>query len=178
MLRRDPSASFEKNGFWLFSRFRFQSGALESEKSLSLGAYQRLQREQSANPIEVMADASRQRRWWLFQHEVYWEDDGYSALEVKALVLDRENQKQRRLQRALVLMEAQGPERRAGRPSIPQAVRLAVFQRDGGRCVSCGGDQGLEFDHVIPIALGGASTEGNLQLLCVDCNRAKGASIA
>jgi 5-methylcytosine-specific restriction endonuclease McrA len=57
-------------------------------------------------------------------------------------------------------------------------VRLAVFKRDDGRCVSCGSDRELQFDHVIPVALGGASTEANLQLLCSNCNRAKGASIA
>jgi 5-methylcytosine-specific restriction endonuclease McrA len=31
---------------------------------------------------------------------------------------------------------------------------------------------------VIPVALGGASTPGNLQLLCAPCNRDKGAALA
>jgi 5-methylcytosine-specific restriction endonuclease McrA len=32
-------------------------------------------------------------------------------------------------------------------------------------------------DHVIPVALGGATTLANLQLLCGDCNREKGADL-
>ncbi|WP_093146758.1 HNH endonuclease [Saccharopolyspora antimicrobica] len=41
-----------------------------------------------------------------------------------------------------------------------------VFERDGGRCVECGTDFEIQYDHVIPVALGGSSTEENLQLLC------------
>jgi 5-methylcytosine-specific restriction endonuclease McrA len=32
-------------------------------------------------------------------------------------------------------------------------------------------------DHVIPVALGGATTLANLQLLCGACNREKGADL-
>jgi len=30
----------------------------------------------------------------------------------------------------------------------------------------------LQFDHVLPVALGGATSVENLQILCGDCNRA------
>jgi 5-methylcytosine-specific restriction endonuclease McrA len=60
------------------------------------------------------------------------------------------------------------------RGGISQEVKRAVWERCRGRCVECGSDALLEFDHVIPLALGGANTERNLQLLCADCNRAKG----
>ncbi len=56
---------------------------------------------------------------------------------------------------------------------IPQKVKLAVWQRDQGKCGECGATEYLEFDHIIPHSLGGASTEGNLQLLCRACNLAK-----
>ena len=62
---------------------------------------------------------------------------------------------------------------RAASRSIPQAVKNVVYQRDGGRCVECGDDQYLEFDHVIPFSKGGASSEANLQLLCRRCNMSK-----
>ncbi len=35
----------------------------------------------------------------------------------------------------------------------------------------------LQFDHLIPLAFGGATTEQNLQILCGPCDRRKGASI-
>lgn len=58
--------------------------------------------------------------------------------------------------------------------SIPQQVKIAVWQRDRGRCVQCGSDQYLEYDHVIPWSKGGASSMENLQLLCRRCNALKG----
>lgn len=61
----------------------------------------------------------------------------------------------------------------AGR-RIPQWVRDAVWRRDGGQCVQIvtGGERcpergGLEFDHIVPYGLGGASNNpGNIRLLC------------
>jgi len=61
---------------------------------------------------------------------------------------------------------------------IPSSVRLAVWRRDMGRCVECGSQERLEYDHIIPLAKGGSSTERNIQLLCEACNRAKAAAIA
>jgi hypothetical protein len=60
---------------------------------------------------------------------------------------------------------------------IPQDVKTAVWQRDGGKCVQCGAADYLEFDHIIPHAKGGASTVQNVQLLCRRCNLKKGAAI-
>jgi hypothetical protein len=61
--------------------------------------------------------------------------------------------------------------------SIPQHVKAAVWQRDQGRCVQCGGQQYLEFDHIIAYSLGGATSEQNLQLLCRGCNARKGTKL-
>ncbi len=61
--------------------------------------------------------------------------------------------------------------------NIPQEVKAEVWQRDGGRCVECGDGHYLEFDHVIPLSRGGATSAANLQILCRACNRAKGARI-
>lgn len=56
------------------------------------------------------------------------------------------------------------------RMTIPQDVASAVWNRDGGRCCMCGSRTDLEFDHIIPLSKGGASTFRNLQLLCKNCN--------
>jgi len=64
------------------------------------------------------------------------------------------------------------------REKIPPAVRLFVWQRDQGQCISCKSTLNLEFDHIIPLADGGSNTERNVQLLCESCNRSKGRSVA
>lgn len=56
---------------------------------------------------------------------------------------------------------------------IPQDVKIAVWQRDQGKCVQCSATSYLEFDHIIPHSKGGASSVNNVQLLCRRCNLAK-----
>lgn len=60
---------------------------------------------------------------------------------------------------------------------IPSSVKIAVWRRDGGKCVECGSKEKLEYDHIIPVSKGGSNTERNIQLLCEKCNRKKSASI-
>ena len=86
----------------------------------------------------------------------------------------RDRRLRRRIARARDLMEAEAAAAGPRREPIPEDVRVEVFRRDGGRCVACGSAELLQFDHVIPVALGGASTPANLQVLCAPCNRAKG----
>lgn len=59
------------------------------------------------------------------------------------------------------------------REPIPQHVQDTVWRRDGGRCVKCGSQENLEFDHIIPLSKGGSNTVRNIQLLCQKCNREK-----
>ncbi len=63
------------------------------------------------------------------------------------------------------------------RERLPEGIRNEIWRRDGGRCVQCGSQKDLEFDHIIPVSEGGANTARNLQLLCEACNRSKGAKI-
>lgn len=58
--------------------------------------------------------------------------------------------------------------------NVPQHVKAEVWARDGGQCVQCKATEYLEFDHVIPFSMGGATSTENLQLLCRACNLAKG----
>jgi hypothetical protein len=57
--------------------------------------------------------------------------------------------------------------------SIPTEVKNHVLERDGGCCVMCGSNEGIHFDHILPIAKGGDNTEDNIQILCKDCNLRK-----
>jgi hypothetical protein len=58
---------------------------------------------------------------------------------------------------------------------IPQDVKDKVWNRDGGKCVKCGGNERLDYDHIIPFSKGGSNTYRNIQLLCEKCNRKKSA---
>jgi 5-methylcytosine-specific restriction endonuclease McrA len=63
------------------------------------------------------------------------------------------------------------------RPRIEADTRLFVWQRDGGRCCECGSVKDLQFDHIVPVAMGGSNTAQNVELLCADCNRRKSARL-
>jgi hypothetical protein len=57
---------------------------------------------------------------------------------------------------------------------IPTPVKLEVWKRDGGKCVTCGNVDNLHFDHIIPWSRGGSSlTAQNIQLLCARHNLEK-----
>jgi 5-methylcytosine-specific restriction endonuclease McrA len=103
-------------------------------------------------------------------------DKSTDILSIKHFILRREKQYER-VRREVEALE--NIEKLAGaiREPIPDSVRLFVWQRDRGKCVKCGSQQRLEFDHIIPVAEAGSSTERNVQLLCETCNRSKGATI-
>lgn len=47
----------------------------------------------------------------------------------------------------------------------------------GRACAKCGSDENIEFDHIIPVSVGGMSNFHNMQILCLRCNSEKGTSI-
>jgi hypothetical protein len=57
---------------------------------------------------------------------------------------------------------------------IPSWVKLQVWKRDGGKCVMCGAQDQLHFDHIIPYSKGGSSKDpANIQILCLRHNLLK-----
>ena len=64
------------------------------------------------------------------------------------------------------------------RRAIPSWVKQAVYQRDKGRCVVCGAEDQLHFDHDLPYSKGGTGlTPHNVRILCARHNLEKGAKI-
>ncbi len=60
---------------------------------------------------------------------------------------------------------------------IPAKVRYKVYMRDDGKCVFCGSNINIEFDHIIPFSKGGSHSIDNIRVLCQDCNRKRGNDI-
>ena len=61
--------------------------------------------------------------------------------------------------------------------AIPPRVKERVARSSGDLCVKCDRKVGEklrpEFDHAIPLILGGKNRESNIQLLCHECHGAK-----
>jgi hypothetical protein len=148
---------------------------------LSPREYAELLEESTHKPVLIdrwaKASADNKRRWYFDDH-FYDADGDLDGDDVAALVAEKANKRRLKLEKAhaaAAMVKAIDEGKR--RQPISREVRLFVWQRDGGRCVQCGAQQSLHFDHVIPHSLGGSSTERNLQLLCESCNLRKGASL-
>ncbi len=64
------------------------------------------------------------------------------------------------------------------RRAIPAWVKQAVYKRDKGRCVTCGAQDQLHFDHEFPYSKGGTGlSPSNVRILCARHNLQKGAKI-
>lgn len=58
--------------------------------------------------------------------------------------------------------------------AIPLRVKLRVHEKSEGMCSVCSLEASSgQYDHIVPLILGGPNRESNLQLICVPCHRAK-----
>ena len=120
--------------------------------------------------------------YYIYQNNFYSfnKSDSYSEQEKKLLIKEhyfKQEKNFQRLQEEIKLFEKlesmKKSEFQQSREPIPKEVRFAIWRRDSGKCVKCGSNKNLEFDHIIPAAKGGSNTERNIQLLCEKCNREK-----
>lgn len=119
-----------------------------------------------------------ERTYWRYEQRFYWDNDGLTSDQVYALLVTRQQREDKRIERAQAMVAmGNDPRPTPQRGAIPDDVRQYVWQRDGGKCCNCGSTVELQFDHVIPVALGGGSSAENLQILCGPCNRRKGAGL-
>ena len=117
----------------------------------------------------------RDRSFWWFDDAFYWTTAGaYTSEDIKALLFTRQRSRERELDHAHAVLAASTSPAARKREPIPRDVKRAVWERDEGKCVECGSDFDIQYDHIIPFSMGGASTVENLQLLCAKCNQTKG----
>jgi len=117
--------------------------------------------------------------FWVRQMHLYITSDReLTSDDVHALLNETSNRRRLRLEKAHALQAMTSElDKKNKRVPLSQEVKVLVWQRDQGRCAECESQTSLEFDHVIPLAMGGSNTMRNLQLLCESCNRRKGASL-
>ncbi len=130
---------------------------------------------QQTFPVYIMTVG--ERSLWHFQDRFYWDNDGLGVDQVYALLVTRHQREQQRIERAQAMVTYGATPRQASRGSIPDDLKQLVWQRDGGCCRHCGSNVELQYDHIIPVAMGGATSAENLQILCGPCNRQKGAGL-
>jgi hypothetical protein len=103
------------------------------------------------------------------------ENDRLEKEEIKRQMIEKERKKRLHKEALQELIESgkifnSFTDKNGKREPIPQDVMDKVWNRDGGKCVKCGSQENLEFDHIIPFSKGGATTYRNMQLLCKKCN--------
>lgn len=109
---------------------------------------------------EFVNDNSEEEAQLLIKRQILAEEKKLNRLKMEVEALERADQSGHK------------------RTAIPEIVKLVVWERDEGKCVRCGSSQSLHFDHIIPVAKGGSSSEANIQLLCASCNLEKSDRIA
>jgi hypothetical protein len=178
LIRIDNQAEIVKLGWTLprmfTGRYAIQIGKKVRPERWREGALASRRETQRDQPVAMIRDG--RRTLWLFHDQFYWESEGLAREDVKALVLRRERKNEQTLLTAHSLMNA-GTDGKPIRVAPQADLRRAVYERDRGACCECGGTFDLQYDHILPVALGGATTLENLQLLCGDCNRAKSDSL-
>ena len=138
--------------------------------------YARAKHPKSPEPVcvgTIPHGAHAGKSLWCYKDEFYVERDNYSSEQVQLLLWERERKSKRKFDRLRKEMLSDHAIEQARRERIPEDVRIFVWKRDEGRCVQCGSQENLEFDHIVPVSRGGSNTARNIQLLCETCNRRK-----
>lgn len=115
--------------------------------------------------------------WGLFYNEHHERRDlDPKVLEerVSALMADEDVQKKSGVYEYLLT----GNEKALSIRAFDQRTKRGAYERQGHRCAICGEEfefEQMHGDHIKPWSRGGHTTPDNCQMLCRDCNLAKGA---
>jgi 5-methylcytosine-specific restriction endonuclease McrA len=137
--------------------------------------FARTMQQQLRYPVVVLRLG--ERTYWMFQDRFYWENEDLTAEQVYALIVTKQQRRDRQIRTALEIIAIGLEPKQARRTDIPDDVKHLVWIRDEGRCRKCGATHELQFDHIIPVVMGGSNEPENVQILCGPCNRKKGAGL-
>ena len=177
-LRKAPYDKIEERGLFFRSYYVFPNKTREPFEVWRRSTYVKYKAERDeVGAVCVGTEggglSGGGRALWWTTSGLFWTDPDLTADEVTLLVSDRTRRTAHQLGRLAKIDEHGQSAAVDRRERIPDDVRAAVWHRDDGRCVYCGIDWDLQFDHIIPVAKGGGNSAENVQLLCGDCNRQK-----
>lgn len=162
-LQHDPNAGFwrDKQGFLWGYRVWF-AGTGCPPRRIRPDTYLRLRAWCDQGDLPVFVARAHGRQWWWWRSAFYWESGDYGPEDVGALLVMFERDDEEGFEWELGF--------RAAEPIAPEVKRL-VFERDRGQCVTCGSNELIQYDHLVPPSMGGESEPGNVRLVCAGCNR-------
>jgi hypothetical protein len=178
-LRKEREPRFVERRALFSRRYRVCAGSGRDPRCFEFSAreFRRLHAEVTARGIARVGEVGRETLWWTGGEDLFWADDELSGEDVALLVWDRARRQDARLQRLRKIRAREERVVAARRERIPAEVRAFVWRRDDGRCVNCGSEDDLQFDHLIPWSRGGGNGVENIQILCGICNREKGDAV-
>ena len=185
-VRRISTGRIEHSGFWIFTQVEFFAS---KQISFPFGrrGYERLCAERDEAGVARIGRKDDRVMWWAkpdesaenddesveSEHGLYWATPEMSAEQVSLVIWGRRKRHGSQIDRLRKRHERDEVPAPARREHIDPDLQDEVWRRDEGRCVRCGSDEELQFDHVIPVSKGGGNTAENLQVMCGPCNRAK-----
>lgn len=162
-LQQDSNGGFwrDSRGFLWGTRIWF-AGTGCPPCQLRPDTYLRLRAWRDQGELPVFVARAHRRQWWWWRNAFYWESGDCGPEDVAALLMMLERDDLQGIESDL---EAQLAE------PIPEDVKRLVYERDKGRCLACGSDELIQYNHVVPWSLGGGNKPQNIRLLCARCNR-------
>jgi HNH endonuclease len=162
-VQNDENAGFwrDKRGFLWADRVWF-AGTGCPPCLLRPDTYLRLRAWRDQSDLPVFVARARERQWWWWRDAFYWDSGDYGPEDLGALLLMLEDDDEQGIEWEFDL-HLPSP--------IPEDVKRLVFERDRGRCLACGSDELIQYDHVVPSSMGGGNEPENIRLLCAGCNR-------
>ncbi len=162
-LQHDPNAGFwrDKQGFLWGYRIWFAGTGCPTRR-IRPDTYLRLRAWCNRGDLPVFVARAQRRQWWWWRNAFYWESGDYEPEDIRALLAMLERDDEQGLEWELGLRMAE---------PIPEGVKRLVFERDRGRCMACGSDELIQYDHVVPSSIGGDNEPENIRLLCAGCIR-------
>ena len=137
---------------------------MTSEQKERLSAYMKIWNQKNGNTPERVAAAREVSARWYKENKDRRDEKRkeWAKANPDAYRIYAQNRRARKRQQA-------------GQISVDIVDRL--FEMQNGKCAACRVIFGnnIELDHIVSLKSGGAHEDGNLQLLCRPCNRAKGA---